>query len=175
MQGIRIVKQDITKLKVDIVVNAANEWLKAGGGVCGAIFHAAGAIRLTRACKAIGHCYTGDVAITPAFQLKAKNIIHAVGPIWKGGNNGEAEQLYSCYVKSLDLMREKQYNSIAFPLISAGIFGYPAEKAWEIAIRACHNYIKEHPDTQVEIVFAVIDENIYEMGNKILSEKMDEK
>lgn len=175
MQGIYIVKQDITKLKVDIVVNAANEWLKAGGGVCGAIFHAAGTIRLTRACKAIGHCSTGDVAITPAFQLKAKNIIHAVGPIWKGGNNGEAEQLCSCYAKSLDLMREKQYNSIAFPLISAGIFGYPVEKAWEIAICACHNYIKEHPDTQVEIVFAVIDENIYEMGNKILSEKMDEK
>lgn len=123
---------DITTLQVDAIVNAANEALSPGGGVCGAIHRAAGP-ELARACTAIGSCPTGEARITPGFHLPARYVIHAVGPVWQGGNAGEPELLASAYRASLELARVHQCRSIAFPAISTGIFGYPLREATEIA------------------------------------------
>ena len=118
---IRIEKTSITDLRTDAIVNAANEGLRAGGGVCGAIFQSAGYCMLQEACDQIGHCDTGSAVITPAFHLKSRYIIHAVGPVWRDGLHGEPEQLYGAYSKSLELAAENGCKSIGFPLISSGI------------------------------------------------------
>ena len=164
MSDIRIQNISITDLATDAIVNAANEGLWAGGGVCGAIFRAAGHDRLQEACNKIGHCDTGSAVITPGFRLKAKYVIHAVGPVWRGGNDHEPELLYGAYDKALELAKENSCASIGFPLISAGIFGYPLEKAWEVAIKACRDFLAAHPDYDIEIVFAVLDERIIKVG-----------
>ena len=130
---------DITKLEVDAIVNAANNALARGGGVCGAIFAAAGR-ELDAACAAIGHCATGDAVVTDGFDLPARWIVHTVGPVWHGGNHGEAELLASCYRRSIEVAREVGARTIAFPAISTGIYGYPRRDAAEIAVstlRAC--------------------------------------
>ena len=124
---------DITVERVDAIVNAANGALRRGGGVCGAIFAAAGA-ELDAACAAIGHCATGDAVVTPGFALPARWIVHTVGPVWHGGEQGEPEQLASCYRRSLEVARDAGARSIAFPAISTGIFGYPRRAAAEIAV-----------------------------------------
>lgn len=165
---IRIENISITDVKTDAVVNAANAQLLPGGGVCGAIFAAAGYEKLDEACMAIGGCKTGGAVITPGFDLNAKYIIHAVGPIWCGGNSNEAQLLYSAYRESLKVARENNCQSIAFPLISAGIYGYPMEEAWKVAINACSDFIKEHANENYEIVFAVLDRRIIDVGNKLL-------
>ena len=165
---IEIRKIGITELEMDAIVNAANEGLREGSGVCGAIFRAAGSAEMTKACRAIGHCPTGGAVITPGFNLAAAHVIHTVGPIYKGGKAGEPEQLYSAYHSSLDVAKENGLHSIAFPLISAGIFGYPLEQAWEIAIRSCKEWLAESEDYEMQIVFAVLDEKIMEMGLNIL-------
>ena len=121
----RIIQGDITTVKADVLVNAANNQLLAGSGVCGAIFRAAGYTQMQDACRRIGYCPTGDAVITPAFQLSARYVIHTVGPVWEGGEHNERELLYSCYVQSLALADAYGARSIAFPLISSGIFGYP--------------------------------------------------
>jgi len=169
MSTIRIIKSDITKVKADAVVNAANEYLAAGGGVCGAIFEAAGHEELERACSKIGHCDTGSAVATPSFKLGSKCIIHAVGPRWSGGRYGEADELRSAYLSSLTLAMEHNCTSIAFPLISAGIFGYPEEEAWEIAINACRAFLGAHTDYQMDIIFAVRTDEKLEMGKRILN------
>lgn len=128
-----LVRNDIVHMPVDVIVNAANSGLKMGGGVCGSIFNAAGVDALTEACDRIGFCQTGDVAITPAFQLPSKWIIHAVGPVWQGGKSGEAVHLADCYRKAMDLALLQGAKSIAFPLISTGIYGYPKAEALSIA------------------------------------------
>ena len=166
MGSISIRKIGITNLDTDAVVNAANEGLWAGGGVCGAIFRAAGMQRLQEACNAIGHCDTGSAVITDAFDLKARHIIHAVGPVWMGGESGEPEQLYGAYYSSLQLAAANGDKSIGFPLISAGIFGYPVEKAWAEAIRACRDFLAAGND--IDIVFAVLDDDIMAKGLKEL-------
>ena len=158
MRSIKIQKISITDLETDVVVNAANEGLWAGGGVCGAIlcgaiFRAAGHRQLQDACDRIGHCDTGSAVITPGFQLKAKYIIHAVGPVWRDGKHNEPELLYGAYRKSLELAAENGCSSIGFPLISAGIFGYPAEQAWQTAIQACRDFLNK--GNEIDIVFAV--------------------
>ena len=130
MGNISIVKKGITRLETDAIVNAANEGLWAGGGVCGAIFAEAGYEELQDACDKIGHCDTGKAVITPGFKLPAKYIIHAVGPVWNGGSHNEPELLYGAYKESLLRAKENDCHSIGFPLISAGIFGYPKDKAW---------------------------------------------
>jgi O-acetyl-ADP-ribose deacetylase len=124
---------DITAEGVDAVVNAANAALRRGGGVCGAIFAAAG-LELDAACAAIGHCATGDAVVTPGFALRARWIVHTVGPVWNGGDHGEPELLASCYRRSIEVARSVGAASIAFPAISTGIFGYPTRAAAEIAI-----------------------------------------
>ena len=168
MGTIKIQKIGITDLALDAIVNAANEGLWEGGGVCGAIFRAAGSADLTRACDAIGGCKTGNAVITPGFALPAKYIIHAVGPVWHGGNSGEPELLYSAYKQSLTVAKENGCHSIGFPLISAGIFGYPKDKAWTQAITACRDFIKANPDYDIDIVFAVLDDGIMALGQEIL-------
>ena len=132
---LKLIRNDITKMKTEAIVNAANEQLKAGSGVCGAIFNKAGYRQLTEACNAIGHCDTGDAVITPGFDL-CRYIIHTVGPIWRGGKYGEPELLKSCYIRSLELARKYEIESISFPLISAGIYGYPRDEAIMIAFEA---------------------------------------
>jgi O-acetyl-ADP-ribose deacetylase (regulator of RNase III) len=124
---------DITTEGVDAIVNAANSSLRRGGGVCGAIFAAAGP-GLDAACAAIGECATGDAVVTPGFDLPARWIVHAVGPVWHGGGRQEPELLASCYRRSLEVARDAGATSIAFPAISTGIFGYPADPAAEIAV-----------------------------------------
>ena len=164
MSHIQIQKANIAELATDCIVNAANEGLWAGSGVCGAIFSAAGYDELTHACNAIGHCDTGSAVITPGFHLKVRYIIHAVGPIWRGGNNGEAKQLYSCYYTSLALAMANSCHSIAFPLISSGIFGYPKEQAWQVAIQSCRDFIRDHADYDIDITFAVLNDAILQLG-----------
>ena len=141
------------------------DWDGAGVGdgsgaaaFCGAIFRAAGYVELTEACNAIGHCPTGSAVITPGFRLKAKYIIHTVGPVWHNGDYQEAQALYQCYQTSLTLVMEYECHSIGFPLISAGIYGYPIMLAWMIAIRACRDYMQDHLNSGLQITFCVLDE-----------------
>ena len=164
---ITIRKTSITDLDTDAIVNAANENLWPGAGVCGAVFRAAGYERLVEACNSIGHCDTGSAVITPGFDLEAKYIIHAVGPIWFGGDRGEPEKLYGAYRKSLELALENGCRSIGFPLISTGVYGYPKEKAWRVAIGACRDFQR---DNDMDIVFAVMDDRALEAGNRVLQE-----
>ncbi len=124
---------DITKLELDAIVNAANERLAPGAGVCGAIHRAAGP-ELAKACAAIGRCPTGEARLTPGFNLMARYVIHAVGPVWHGGKQGEPELLASCYRNSLRLAVESDIQTIAFPALSTGIFGYPMEAAAKVAV-----------------------------------------
>ena len=170
MSKIEIRKAGITHLDTDAVVNAANEGLWQGGGVCGAIFDAAGSEELTEACRKIGHCDTGSAVITPGFRLRNKYIIHAVGPIWKGGDKDEPKQLYTAYYKSLVIAMEHKIHSVGFPLISSGIFGYPKDKAWETALRACRDFINTVWSYEMDVVFAIPDDSVREMGEKIYND-----
>lgn len=170
MSTIEIRKISITDLDTDAIVNAANEGLWAGGGVCGAIFRSAGHDQLQRACNKIGHCPTGSAVITPGFHLKAKYIIHAVGPRWRDGKHKEPELLYSAYYKSLELALKNNCRSIGFPLISAGIFGYPLKGAWHQAITACADFLDQHRNASMEIVFAILSGDIIKVGQETLLE-----
>ena len=127
-----IVRGDITRIRADAIVNAANTALQRGGGVCGAIFEGAGAAELQKECDAIGGCRTGDAVITSGCGLPARFIIHTVGPVWQGGSRGEQAQLENCYHHSLELAKKHMLKSVAFPLISSGIFGYPRDQALQV-------------------------------------------
>ncbi len=150
-----LMRQDITHLRVDSVVNAANEGLRPGGGVCGAIFAAAGFDDLRQACEEIGHVDTGSAVATPAFALPARHIIHTAGPIWYGGKSGERDLLASCYRSSLELAWGLGDRSIAFPLISAGIYGYPPAEALAVAIGEIRAFLLEQPD--MEVILCLFD------------------
>ena len=172
MGNISVVRSDITLLETDAIVNAANNHLSAGGGVCGAIFSAAGYSELKAACDEIGFCNTGSAVVTPAFSLNAKYIVHAVGPIWRGGDQDEDKLLYSAYYSSLTAAAEKGCRSIAFPLVSAGIYGYPSEEAWRIALTACRDFTE---NTDMDVRFAVLSDEQFSMGNSLLSELLPRK
>ena len=146
------IREDITRLDVDAIVNAANSSLAPGGGVCGAIFSAAGREDMHAACRAIGHCAVGHAVITPGFHLRARYVIHAVGPIWKGGLLGERRQLASCYTSALRIAKAHGLSSIAFPLISSGIYGYPKREALQIAISSIRRFLNEEEDLDVTLV-----------------------
>ncbi|HKU67883.1 MAG TPA: macro domain-containing protein [Candidatus Baltobacteraceae bacterium] len=159
---ISVVVGDITALAVDAIVNAANEQLARGGGVCGAIFRAAGP-QLDEACAAIGPCATGEARITPGFNARARWIVHAVGPVWRGGADGEAHLLASAYRNALELAREAGAHSIALPAISTGIYGYPREQAAQIAIHTIQEWCKTQslPRQIVFCCFTSEDATIY--------------
>lgn len=141
---LEIVRGDITRLAVDAVVNAANEALAPGGGVCGAI-HAAAGPGLAAECASLGGCPTGDARITGGHALPARHVIHAVGPVWRGGRAGEDEALASCYRRALDLAAAAGARSLAFPAISTGIFGFPLDRATRIALREVRAGLARHP------------------------------
>ena len=139
-----IIFGDITKCRVDVIVNAANNYLKEGSGVCGAIFKSANSIKLQEECSKIGYCNTGQAVMTRGYNLNAKYIIHTVGPIYKDGKHNEEKLLRDCYKNSLDLAIKNSLSSIAFPLISSGIYGYPYDEALFIAKDEINKFLKEN-------------------------------
>lgn len=163
MKRVRAIRADITELEVDAIVNAANQTLLGGGGVDGAIHEAAGA-ELLAECRAIGGCPPGEARITGAYRLKARHIIHAVGPVWGGGNYDEHALLASCYRSSLTLASQHNLRSIAFPCISTGAYGFPFVSAATVAIETVSAHL-DH-DTPVEVVifccFSVSDHRVYQ-------------
>lgn len=162
-----IIRNDITKMKVDAIVNAANTALKMGSGVCGAIFRVAGEAKLQAACNKLAPVKTGEAVITPGFKLPAKYIIHTAGPIYKDGNHWEAELLRNCYINSLKRAVENNCQSIAFPLISSGIYGYPKAEALHVATSAIQAFL-EHNDIDVYLV--VFDKEAFEISEELLGE-----
>ena len=160
-----IIRNDITKMKADAIVNAANTALQMGGGVCGAIFSAAGADKLQAACDKLAPIKTGEAVITPGFKLPAKYIIHAAGPVYRDGEHGEEDLLRSCYKNSLNLAAEHGCESIAFPLISSGIYGYPKADALRVATGAIRDFLS---DNDMDVSLVVFDKASFEVGEALL-------
>lgn len=167
MSGVKLIQGDITKLQVDAIVNAANSSLLGGGGVDGAI-HRAGGPQILEACKQIrnkqGGCKTGEAVITTGGNLKAKHVIHTVGPVWNGGSNNEEQLLGNAYRNSLQLAVEHNISTIAFPNISTGIYGFPKRRAAEIAIATVQQFLQSN-DSIREVIFCCFDEentNLYQ-------------
>ncbi len=158
---VELVKGDITLMDVDAIVNAANESLLGGGGVDGAIHRAAGP-QLLAECRTLGGCPTGEARITRGYNLKARYIIHTVGPVWHGGSRGEAKLLASAYWNSLQLAADYSLKSIAFPNISTGVYGYPKREAAEIATRTVNEFKQQnlHPE---RVVFVSFDDDSYQI------------
>lgn len=154
---LQVLRGDITRLKVDAIVNAANNTLLGGGGVDGAIHRAAGP-ELRAYCATLGGCPTGEARLSPGFNLPCRYVIHAVGPVWHGGSAGEPERLASCYASAFRLARDKAVTSIAFPAISCGAYGYPWDKAAAIAVRECRRALKESHDLREVILVAYNDD-----------------
>ena len=161
-----ISRNDITKIDVDVIVNAANTALQMGGGVCGAIFRAAGPSELQAACDKLAPIKTGEAVITDGFKSKAKYIIHTAGPIYQGGNTAQEKQLYDCYFNSLKLASEKNLKSIAFPLISAGIYGYPPNKALSTALKSIHDFLGGY-DGEMTVYMIVYNDDAFSAAKKL--------
>jgi O-acetyl-ADP-ribose deacetylase (regulator of RNase III) len=160
MASIEVVQGDITRLRVDAIVNAAKRSLLGGGGVDGAIHHAAGP-RLLEECRALGGCDTGDAKITSGYNLPARFVIHTVGPMYGAEAGREAELLASCYRKSLEIAHERALKSIAFPSISTGIYGYPIEEASKIALTTAKSAVDAKPTSLDRIVFVTFSDEDY--------------
>ena len=163
---IELVQGDVAQQDVDAVVNAANAALAGGGGVDGAIHRAAGAERLQAACRKIGGCPTGSAVITPGFDLKARFIIHAVGPIWAGGDRGEPDLLSSAYAASLELAARAGLESIAFPALSAGAYGYPLAEAAEIALAEARRHLRGTTSLR-RVRFVLFGSEAYEVFRRV--------
>jgi O-acetyl-ADP-ribose deacetylase (regulator of RNase III)/transcriptional regulator with XRE-family HTH domain len=160
-----IVRQDITKLKVDAIVNAANTDLAMGGGVCGVIFEAAGATELQAACDKLSPIKTGEAVITPGFGLPAKFIIHAAGPVYHDGQHGEEALLRSAYINSMKRAIENDCESMAFPLISSGIYGYPKDEALRVATLAIQDFLADH---DLDVTLAIFDKATFTVSEELL-------
>lgn len=165
---IKIIQGDITEREVDAIVNAANNSLLGGGGVDGAIHRAAGP-ELKDACKPLGGCDTGDAKITKGFNLKAKYVIHAVGPVWNGGDNDEEKLLGSAYQRSMEVAKENDVKSIAFPSISTGVYRFPFDKATKIAIKTILDSLEKNTSVK-EVTLVAFSENDYKRMKKIYEE-----
>jgi len=158
---IKIIKDNITKIKADAIVNAANKTLMGGGGVDGAIHRAAGE-KLLQECKKLGGCETGEAKITRGYNLNAKYIIHTVGPVWQGGGYKESEQLANCYRNTLKLASKNKIKSIAFPSISTGAYGFPIEKAAVIAFKEVKKFLEEDKAIR-EVIFVLFSDQDLEI------------
>ena len=165
MANLVVVRGDITRREVDAIVNAANSSLLGGGGVDGAIHRAAGP-ELVQACRRLHGCPTGSAKATPGFRLPAKWIFHAVGPVWNGGSQGEPEKLAGCYRTCMELAREHGVQTLAFPAISTGIYGYPKQAATEIAVRVCRERADSCGVERIE--FCCFDEQTAELYEQLL-------
>ena len=166
MNRMTVVEGDITTLHVDAIVNAANTTLLGGGGVDGAIHHAAGP-ELVAECRTLGGCPTGGARLTRGYRLPARYVIHTVGPVWQGGGHREAELLAACYRSSLALARDSQLESIAFPAISCGVYGYPIKEAAQIAFNATREFLAVSDNPQ-KVIFVVWGEDVYDAYLQIL-------
>lgn len=162
----QVVEDDITKMKTDAIVNAANAGLQNSNSVCGAIFRAAGEEKMQKACDQYGFCSAGEAVITPGFNLPARFVIHAVGPRWYGGQHGEEMQLYDVYRNSLKLAENYELKSIAFPLISAGNAGFPKKRAMRLAAFTIKEYLKE-TCSEMEVYLVLYDWDAVQIGRKV--------
>jgi O-acetyl-ADP-ribose deacetylase len=169
MREIEVIQGDITKLSVDVIVNAANSSLLGGGGVDGAIHRAAGP-ELLAECRQIrardGGCATGDAKLTKGYRLLAKHVIHTVGPVWQDGAHGEPALLASCYVRSLELAGSIDAQSIAFPAISTGVYGYPVREAQQIAVATIRGFVGRCPD---RIVLCTFDDTTTQVTREVVA------
>ena len=163
----QIIRQDITRMDTDAIVNAANTALAPGGGVCGAIFDAAGYDALDAECRAIGHCDTGKAVITKGYALPARYVIHTPGPVYQPQRDDNAELLYSCYKSSLELAKKHKLKSISFPLISAGIYGYPPADALKVATQAISDFLE---DNDMDIYLVVYDKRAFKVSSELFDD-----
>lgn len=168
---LEIHKGDITKLKVDAIVNAANTSLLGGGGVDGAIHRAAGP-ELLEECRTLNGCPTGEAKITKGYKLPAKYVIHTVGPVWSGGNRNEDELLANCYRNSLKIAVENEVKSVAFPAISTGVYHFPLERATRIAVEETRTFINNNPEIE-KVIFVAFDDLTFNTYNECMKEILD--
>ncbi|MFH1957330.1 MAG: O-acetyl-ADP-ribose deacetylase [bacterium] len=166
----KTILSDITKLQVDVIVNAANKTLLGGGGVDGAIHRAAGP-DLMEECKSLGGCLAGDAKITKAYKLPSRYVIHTVGPVWNGGLSGEPELLCKCYINSLTLAKKYNCHSIAFPCISTGVYGYPSKSAAQIAVQSCIKFMESN-NYKCEVIFCCFSPGDLEIYQALLKEPL---
>ena len=165
---ITVTEGDITRLKVDAIVNAANSSLLGGGGVDGAIHRAAGP-QLLEECRTLNGCKTGEAKITKGYNLPAKYVIHTVGPVWHGGDHNEDNLLQNCYTNSLKLAIENKIKTIAFPAISTGVYGFPLERATNIAVKTVKDFVSTNSNID-EVIFVCFDKRAFDIYQKIMKQ-----